>query len=525
MFITDFLRQPLTTARLDEGFRLAPDSSAGELENLNAPEQPNIPLVQSVKEALEWLASQERGAAVTEFRRHLQSGPDSHFGLLQTAQFILRNVVVVGVVCPSNRLLAEIEYSNAGERLPDVSPPPSLSEDGKITLSRFCYLHREDDRLLLTMPLKDKRFVIRDRAVGSLLFELGFGADLRRIESACGGDEDLFAGFRCLLNILYHDEFIIPVANDSPRLPTRLEEGDSAMQQWDFHDLVAHANSRFGYNYGANFGGAFPFIHLIDPQPAVRPLPQGERIALHKPDLQRLADNDKRLTELVIQRLSVRAYDEEAPISLQQIGEFFFRSGRVLYENTTVVTGAQDPAKQTDMELAWRPYPTGGASYELEFYLTVDRADGLDPGIYYYSPGTHELIKLSGKSGHTEGLIQAAYISCAQIVRPQTLIHIAARFQRVSWKYHNIAYSTMLRNTGVVYQTFYLNAIAMGLAGCGLGSGYTELFCRATGNAPHVECNIGEFMLGSLPKAFNYDTLDMSASAAIHNSKLSPTAY
>ena len=461
---------------------------------------------------------------VSAVRQQLDTENDCHFGLLQTADFIVKNLIVIGVACPRNRLLAEIEYCNVGKLLPDMSKPNNLPENGKITISRFCYLHRDDDQLLLSMPLTDKRFVIREKAVQKLLFELAFGTDLQQIKSACDNDNDLFEGFRCLVNVLYHEQFVISVNKNSPHLPTRLEEGDNAMQQWDFHDLLTHANSRLSYNYGFNFGGAFPFVNLIDPQPALKPVPDGERIALYKPELQDLAANDKSLTSLVIQRASLRAYNEESPVSLKQLGEFFFRTGRLLYECDTRVASAKNPDQQTDMGLAWRPYPTGGASYELEFYLTVDRAYGINPGIYYYSPSTHELVKLSDKNDYTEGLIQSAFVSCAQIVRPQTVVHIASRFQRVSWKYHNIAYSTMLRNTGVVYQTFYLNATAMGLAGCGLGSGNTELFCQATGNAPHIECNIGEFMLGSRPENFNFDDIDLPASAAIHGAALSPTA-
>ena len=47
------------------------------------------------------------------------------------------------------------------------------------------------------------------------------------------------------------------------------------------------------------------------------------------------------------------------------------------------------------------------------------------------------------------------------------LITIAARFQRVSWKYAAMAYVTILKHVGVVYQTMYLVATARGLARAG----------------------------------------------------------
>ena len=38
---------------------------------------------------------------------------------------------------------------------------------------------------------------------------------------------------------------------------------------------------------------------------------------------------------------------------------------------------------------ATRPYPSAGASYELELYLAVDHCDGLDRGFYHHDAGTH----------------------------------------------------------------------------------------------------------------------------------------
>ncbi len=40
------------------------------------------------------------------------------------------------------------------------------------------------------------------------------------------------------------------------------------------------------------------------------------------------------------------------------------------------------------MEMASRPYPSGGALYELEFYAAVAACEGLDPGCITTSPGT-----------------------------------------------------------------------------------------------------------------------------------------
>jgi SagB-type dehydrogenase family enzyme len=326
------------------------------------------------------------------------------------------------------------------------------------------------------------------------------GATLEDICSQC--DDISKQSIVLILRLLLAENILIAFSSNQP-IPSRIEEGCEVETQWDSTDLSFHSSSRIGYHFG-DFGGAFPFVNKIDPRPALKPLPEGERIDLYRPDMDDLIQNDATLSQLQMQRLSVRQYNEKNPISIRQIGEFLYRTARVLFESEIQVTNIKDKSQTTNMELAWRPYPTGGASYELEIYLTVDRAKDLAPGMYYYAPKSHQLIKISEKNQHTDALIDTAYISCAQIVKPQVLLHIASRFQRVSWKYHAIAYATNLRNTGVLYQTFYLNAVAMGLAPCGLGSGNTKEFAAATGNNPLVEGNIGEFMLGSVPEGFDF---------------------
>jgi SagB-type dehydrogenase family enzyme len=61
----------------------------------------------------------------------------------------------------------------------------------------------------------------------------------------------------------------------------------------------------------------------------------------------------------------------------------------------------------------------------------------------------------------------------------------------------SIAYSLILKHVGVVYQTMYLAATAMGLAPCALGCGDSDRFARAAGIDYYVESSVGEFLLGS----------------------------
>lgn len=94
-------------------------------------------------------------------------------------------------------------------------------------------------------------------------------------------------------------------------------------------------------------------------------------------------------------------------------------------------------------------------------------------------------------------MLHDAWISSARQYTPQILVTIASRFQRVAWKYAGMAYATQLKNAGVLIQTMYLVATAMGLAPCALGLGNAERFCRLTGTDHLHEGSIAEFMIGT----------------------------
>jgi SagB-type dehydrogenase family enzyme len=65
------------------------------------------------------------------------------------------------------------------------------------------------------------------------------------------------------------------------------------------------------------------------------------------------------------------------------------------------------------------------------------------------------------------------------------------------WKYESMAYSLILKHVGVVYQTMYCVATAMGLAACALGGGDTDAFAAVTGLDYFEEGSVGEFLLGT----------------------------
>ena len=119
--------------------------------------------------------------------------------------------------------------------------------------------------------------------------------------------------------------------------------------------------------------------------------------------------------------------------------------------------------------------------------------------MYHYEPLDHELRRLSRGDDHLEALLRQAQRAAVLQTRPQLLITITSRFQRVSWKYRGLAYALTLKNVGVLLQTMYLVATAMDLAPCALGTGDASLFATVLGEEYVRESSVGEFILGSLP--------------------------
>ncbi len=143
-----------------------------------------------------------------------------------------------------------------------------------------------------------------------------------------------------------------------------------------------------------------------------------------------------------------------------------------------------------------RPYPSAGSAYELELYLAVDTCEGLARGFYHYDAGAHALTPIDIPDSELKALLAGAEMAMGASSAPQILITIAARFGRVAWKYSSIAYSLILKDVGVLLQTFYLMAADLGQGGCAVGIADVALFAKMTGLEFHVEGPVGQFAIG-----------------------------
>jgi len=345
-------------------------------------------------------------------------------------------------------------------------------------LSKFAYVHQVNGQMILESPLSKMVIHLLSWQAIAIVGLLANPCSCREIATQIQGIElDTIQQF---ISLLLSTQMLSEVAEDG----AISEQTDIILAQWEFHDLLFHSRSRSG-RHANPVGGTYRFLGQSAPLPALKPRTGDKSITLYKPDLENLKTSDIPFTQVLESRKSIREHGE-MPITAQQLGEFLYRCARI-----------RNLLQTEKGELLSRPYPSGGAMYELELYPVVNRCQDILPGLYYYQPQAHELCCISSETEAVEALLKGASMAMGKQEIPQVLIVITARFQRLAWKYESIAYALMLKHVGALYQTMYLVATAMNLAPCGIGTGDSDLFAKAAGCNYYAETSVGEFVLGS----------------------------
>jgi SagB-type dehydrogenase family enzyme len=368
---------------------------------------------------------------------------------------------------------------------PDYWPrTPQLGNADVLVLSRFAYLRRRGNEMVLESPRAGALFKICDPKIATAIAMLSSPQQIKQLRR-----QDGFPGVE-LLALLVDCQilFKIDAASQSGLRPA---EGDDNLVLWDFHDLLFHTRSTEG-RHGNPLGGVYPYAGVISPLPAVRPRWPGKKI-----DLRKFAAAHSQpispVAKLLRERHSTRSFDDQRPITLAELSRFLDSTARVLSRGKSRIDLADAGPV---IEYAVRPYPSAGASYELELYLAVNKCEGLARGFYHYDAGGHTLVLIGPGTPEFEALLTGAEFAMDAPAAPQILITIAARFGRISWKYSSIAYALILKDVGVLMQTLYMMATDMGLGGCAIGITNIDLFAKMTGIEFYIEGPVGQFAIG-----------------------------
>ncbi|MGW5453084.1 SagB family peptide dehydrogenase [Nocardia sp. NPDC003979] len=336
-------------------------------------------------------------------------------------------------------------------------------------LSKFTVIRRHRGRLLLENPRSWCDVEILDDRTLSAVLGLG------------NNGAELSAPLR--------ERILDDLSWTSHLVEADTEDETFSLRQWSAHELWFHHRSTFG-NRGWEWDG-FSATNWargrFDPLPARREPYPGTPIALFEPELDQLRQSDPPLTAAIEERYSCRAFDDQHPITADQLGELLYRSARSRGVNFF-----------DGKEVMSRPYPSGGGVYELELYPVVRNVTGLESGMYHYDSVRHELQPVvKGEHPAVERLLRAGSVTMIERQPPQVLMVIAARPGRLMWTYEQIPYALILKHAGTLTQTMYLVATAMGIGAVALGVGDAAAFNWATGTDQVDECAVGDFGIGS----------------------------
>ena len=361
---------------------------------------------------------------------------------------------------------------------------PKLGDADIVVLSRFAYLRRRGSEMVLESPRAGASFRIRDPAIAAAIAVLSTPQQIRKFKR-----QDGFPGVE-LLALLVDCQVLFKV-DASAGASLRAAEGDDKLMLWDFHDLLFHIHSTEGRQ--ANLlGGLYPYAGVMPPPPAMRARWPGKKIDLGKHAAAAPLDEISPFATFLRDRHSTRDFDDQQPITLAELARFLDGAARIQAKWKSRIDFDDSP----EVDYTTRPYPSGGSAYELELYLTVANCEGLPRGFYHYDADRHALVPVGVPTDAFDAQLAAAEFAMDASGLPQILITIAARFDRVSWKYSSIAYALILKDVGVLIQTLYLMATDMGLGGCAIGATNIGLFAKMTGIGFHVEGPVGQFALG-----------------------------
>lgn len=117
-----------------------------------------------------------------------------------------------------------------------------------------------------------------------------------------------------------------------------------------------------------------------------------------------------------------------------------------------------------DFDVLKKTSPSGGALHPTEAYLTVQRVEGITPGLYHYRAGDDALQPLPSPDD-LAAFARVAVVGQDWFADAHVLVMLAPRFARNYWKYRNHAkaYRVAILDVGHLSQTLLLTATRLGL--------------------------------------------------------------
>jgi SagB-type dehydrogenase family enzyme len=110
----------------------------------------------------------------------------------------------------------------------------------------------------------------------------------------------------------------------------------------------------------------------------------------------------------------------------------------------------------------FRAAPSAGALYPIELYLAAARCDGIEPGLYHFSPAD---LKLRGlRRGDWRGYLARAAAMRPSITEARAVVILTSIFWRSTWKYRARGYRYCFWDAGTIAANLLAAAVAEDLS-------------------------------------------------------------
>ena len=341
-----------------------------------------------------------------------------------------------------------------------------VDEKSQFVLSRFAWLRRDGNNIVIESPLTDSHARVVDPRVAALVAAMGVPSHVDELARVSGLTADETQSVLAALLTIG----AVRVYGDSSESSL---EADLPIT-WEFHDLLFHTRVR---------GGRSPL--RLSKSPLARGVNRDEDeqagdVVLPDVNVHGRVQQDPPFGQVVEQRRSVRNFDA-GPISIQALSELL---ARVM----GVPTGGDGNR---------RKFPSGGAVFEIDAVVLAFDVSDLAKGPYLYRPLHHSLRPLHGDTEALDFLGRMSAGAAGQPVEsiPPAVIVFTSRFNALGSHYQGIAYSLMLKHVGVLMAMMNLTAPLVGLGSVPLGLGDSDEFAAATGLDYYRHGSIGELAL------------------------------
>jgi len=185
------------------------------------------------------------------------------------------------------------------------------------------------------------------------------------------------------------------------------------------------------------------------PEPEYRRAENSETVALSKP-------KQTDFNDLLSKRKTCRNFDPDKNISAEDLATMLHRVWGVI-GTLELAPGAVAVKKSS---------PGGGGLHGTEAYVLVQRAEGLEPGIYHYLPMRHSLETMqTSTQAEMRDLMYRCVAGQDWFQDVPVMVVMTYRFDRLFWKYrrHAKAWRVAHLDVGHLSQTMYLSAADLGL--------------------------------------------------------------